>query len=246
MDTAPDNGALGDNKENTNRYRSIIEAVRDGVFVVTLDGTITYVNESLCSLTGFERNDLVGETFETLVESELVHSEEFDRFGTVINNLAEGEIQDEILTFGIGQETKQMVDVRVSKQIRDDGTEDIVGVVRDVTERERRARAAEQKQEILAKLYQIGAEDVLTFEEKAERILAIGCEYLDLPYGFLTKVEEDVQEIVHAVGDHKLLQPDESAPMEQSYCRKTIKSDGLVGMQDAREELGEDDPAYEL
>ncbi|MBP1924057.1 PAS domain S-box-containing protein [Halorubrum alkaliphilum] len=237
---------MGGSEESTSRYRSIIEAVRDGVFVVNLDGTITYVNDSLCSLTGRERNELVGNTFDTLVESGLVKSAEFDRFVTTINSIADGEIQDEILTFEIDQETEQMVDVRVSKHIRDDGTDDIVGVVRDVTDRERRARAAEQKQAVLAKLYQVGAEDALTFEQKAERILSIGCEYLDLPFGFLSKIEEDTQEIVHAVGDHTLLQPDETAPLEQSYCRKTIQSDDLVGMQDAQAELGEDDPAYEL
>jgi PAS domain S-box-containing protein len=246
MDTGPHNDALGDNGESTSRYKSIIEAVRDGVFVVNLDGTITYVNDSLCSLTGRERNELVGNTFDTLVESGLVESAEFDRFVTTINSIADGEIQDEILTFEIDQETEQMVDVRVSKHIRDDGTDDIVGVVRDVTDRERRARAAEQKQEVLAKLYQVGAEDALTFEQKAERILSIGCEYLDLPFGFLSRIEEDTQEIVHAVGDHTLLQPDETAPLEQSYCRKTIESDDLVGMQDAQAELGDDDPAYEL
>ncbi|WP_254839852.1 GAF domain-containing protein [Natronomonas marina] len=246
MDTGPHNDALGDNEESTSRYKSIIEAVQDGVFVVNLDGTITYVNDSLCSLVGHNPNELVGETFDTLVESELVQSEEFSRFVTAIDNLADGEIQDQILTFELNQETEQMVDVRVSQHIRDDGTEDIVGVVRDVTEREQRARAAEQKQEVLAKLYQVGAENALTFEEKAERILSIGCEYLDLPFGFLTRVDEGEQEIVHAVGDHKLLQPDESAPLEQSYCRKTIESDDLVGMQDARAELGDDDPAYEL
>lgn len=246
MDTGPHNDAWGGSEESTSRYRSIIEAVRDGVFVVNLDGTITYVNDSLCSLTGRERNELVGNTFDTLVESGLVKSAEFDRFVTTINSIADGEIQDEILTFEIDQETEQMVDVRVSKHIRDDGTDDIVGVVRDVTDRERRARAAEQKQAVLAKLYQVGAEDALTFEQKAERILSIGCEYLDLPFGFLSKIEEDTQEIVHAVGDHTLLQPDETAPLEQSYCRKTIQSDDLVGMQDAQAELGEDDPAYEL
>lgn len=246
MDTDPHNGALGDYEEGTSTYRFIIEAVRDGVFVVNLDGTITYVNDSLCSLIGRERNELVGETFDTLVESALAHPEEFDRFGTAIHDLSDGEIQDKTLTFEIGQEPKQVVDVRVSTHVRDDGTEDIVGVVRDVTEHERRVRAAERKQEVLATLYQIGAENALTFEEKAERILSIGCEYLDLPYGFLSRIEEDTQEIVHAVGDHTLLQPDESAPIEQSYCRKTIESDDLVGMQDARAELGDDDPAYEL
>jgi len=241
MDVDPHNDAWGDREESTSVYRSIIEAIQDGVFIVDLDGTITYVNDSLCSLTGRERNELVGNTFDTLVESA-----EFDRFVTTINSIADGEIQDEILTFEIDQETEQMVDVRVSKHIRDDGTDDIVGVVRDVTDRERRARAAEQKQEVLAKLYQVGAEDALTFEQKAERILSIGCEYLDLPFGFLSRIEEDTQEIVHAVGDHTLLQPDETAPLEQSYCRKTIESDDLVGMQDAQAELGDDDPAYEL
>ena len=245
MDTDPDNGAWGDSEGSTSTYRSIIEAVQDGVFVVDLDGTITFVNDSLCSLTGRERNELIGGTFDTLVESELVQSEEFDRFVTAIDNLAGGDIQDQILTFDIGQEARRVVDVRVSQHIRDDGTKDIVGVVRDVTERERRARTAEQKQEVLAKLYKVGASDVRTFEEKAERILSIGCEYLNLPFGFLSRIEQDTQEIVHAVGDHTLLQPDETAPLEQSYCRKTIESDDLVGMQDARAELGDDDPAYE-
>ncbi|MBS3760846.1 MAG: PAS domain S-box protein [Halodesulfurarchaeum sp.] len=246
MNTRSDNGASGDNKESTSRYRSIIEAVRDGVFVVNLDGTITYVNDSLCSLTGRERNELVGETFDTLVESGLVQSGEFDRFVTAIDNIADGEIQDEILTFEISHETEQVVDVRISKHIRDDGTEDIVGVVRDVTERERRVEAAERKQAVLAQLYEIGADASLTFEEKTQRILGIGCEFLDLPFGFLTRIEEDVQQVVHAVGDHTLLQSGESAPLEKSYCRKTIESEDLVGMQDARKELGADDSAYQL
>ncbi|MFB6361719.1 MAG: GAF domain-containing protein [Halobacteriales archaeon] len=246
MNSPPSDAVEGDEQPNTGRYRSVIGAVRDGIFVIDLDGTITFVNDALCSLTGQARNELVGGTFDTLIESGLVRGEEFDRFVTTVEDLADGEIQDELLTFDIGEENEQVVEVRVSKHDREDGTEDIVGVVRDVTERERRARAAERKQAVLVKLYQVGAENVLTFEEKAERILAIGCEYLDLPYGFLTRIQDDVQEIVHAVGDHELLQPEESAPMEQSYCRKTVQSDGLVGLQDARAELGEDDPAYEL
>ena len=246
MSADPPTDALGDSEERTNIYRSIIGAVQDGVFVINLDGTITYVNDSLCSLVGHQPNELVGETFDTLVESELVQSEEFSRFVTAIDEFADNELQDKTLTFEIGQETERMVDVRLSQYIHDDGTKDIVGVVRDVTEREQRARAAERKQAVLAELYEVGTETDLSFEDKSERILSIGCEYLDLPYGFLTRVDEDAQVIVHAVGDHELLQPDESAPLKQSYCRKTIESDGLLGMQDARAELGEDDPAYEL
>jgi PAS domain S-box-containing protein len=246
MTADPPDLARGGRKESLDRYRSIIEAVQDGVFVIDLDGTITYVNDSLCRLTGRDRDELLGATFETLVESALVGPAAYDRFTTAVDTLAESDAREQRLTFDIAGNEDRVVDVRISKHRRDDGTGDIVGVVRDVTERERRARAAEQKQEVLASLYRVGADASLTFEQKAERILAIGCEFLDLPYGFLTRVEEDVQQIVHAVGDHELLQPDESAPVEKSYCRRTIQSDDLVGMQDAKTELGANDPAYEL
>jgi PAS domain S-box-containing protein len=225
--------------------RPIIEAVRDGIFIINLDGVITYVNDSLCSLLGLERTELIGTTFETAAKSVMAHPEEYDRFVSIVEKIHDEALTEEVLTFEITRDTRQVVDVRLSKHTREDGTEDIVGVVRDVTERERRAEAAEQKQEVLAALYEIGGETSLTFEEKAERILTVGCEYLDLPYGFLTRIEEGVQQMVHTVGDHELLQPEESTPLEHSYCRKTINSDGLVGMEDTRTELGPDDPAYE-
>lgn len=242
----PPADAFGGAEGQSGRRRSIIEAVRDGVFVVDLDGTVTYVNDALEEITGQDRGDLIGTTFETLVESELVDAAEFDRFVAAIEDIAAGHTQDRRLTFRIGDGRDRVVEVRVSKHDREDRTGDIVGVVRDVTERERRVRTAERNQAALASLYEIGADTSLTFEEKANRILAIGCEYLDLPFGFLTRVREGDQEIVHAVGDHELLQPGESAPLKHSYCRKTIDSDGLVGMRNARNRLGPDDSAYEL
>jgi PAS domain S-box-containing protein len=242
----PDSSSTGESPEKVGRYQSIIEAVQDGIFVVDLDGTITYVNDAIETFTGHERTELVGATFETLVESDLFGTDEYDRFVASVEDLAVGEHRTRHLTLQTAQETGRVVEVRLSKHTRNDGTAEVVGVVRDVTERERRARAAERKQEALAELYEIGADADLTFEEKTRRILAVGCEYLDLPYGFLTRVAADTQQIVHAVGDHELLQPEESAPLEKSYCRKTVESDDLVGMQDARSELGEADPAYEL
>jgi PAS domain S-box-containing protein len=227
-------------------YQSIIDAVQDGIFAIDLEGTITYVNDSLCSLLGRERSELIGSTFETTVKSVMAQPEEYDRFSDTVENIREGTQAEGVLTFEIDRDSRRVVDVHVSKRSQENGTESIVWMVRDVTERERRAEAAEQKQAVLSELYSIGGDASLTFEEKAERILAIGCEYLEVPYGFLTRIEEGVQQMVHTVGDHKLLQPEESAPLEHSYCRKTIKSDGLVAMDNAPQELSTENLAYEI
>lgn len=104
----------------------------------------------------------------------------------------------------------------------------------------------------LQSLYDVTTDTALSFEEKIDRLLAIGAEELDLPYGFLSEIavedlegERGTQTIVQATGDHDNLQPGESAPLSKAYCRKTIKSEDLLAIQNAVEAGWEDDPAYE-
>ncbi|WP_435183360.1 ATP-binding protein [Halobellus sp. EA9] len=104
--------------------------------------------------------------------------------------------------------------------------------------------------ELIRDLYDVTTDTELSFEEKTDRILALGCERLDLPYGFLSRIdpeaENPTQRIVQARGDHELLQPGESCPLSEAYCRKTIKTDSFLAVSDALAEGWEDDPAYEV
>ncbi|MFB6227969.1 MAG: GAF domain-containing protein, partial [Halobacteriales archaeon] len=89
-----------------------------------------------------------------------------------------------------------------------------------------------------------------SFEEKVDGLLAAGQEYLDLPNGFLTRIEPDTgdgtQTIVDARGSHDLLQPGESCPLPQSYCRRTIGRDDLMTITNAAKTGWEGDPAHDL
>jgi PAS domain S-box-containing protein len=244
MDTDPKRGGVGNQAEEPDGETSIIEAIQDGVFVVDQDRELSKANEAMEAFTGTERQELIGQPLESLADSALFRPDGYERFVDSIDSMSETDVRDQQLTIETAQDHDQIVDVRLSKWDRDD-IEVILAVVRDITDRARRVDAAERKQEALTQLYEVSADADLTFEEKTERILAIGCEYLNLPFGFLTRIEAGVQRMVHTVGDHELLQPDESAPLEESYCRKTVESDDLVGMKDARATLGENDPAYE-
>lgn len=245
METDPFSNVTDESTEGFNRYKSIIESVQDGIFILNLTGNIVYANDSLCSLFSCEPGELIGKKINKLASSGQIQSKEIDDFNTLISDITKQKIEDETYSFSIVQQNVRVIDVDVSFHVDEDGTEYILGEAHDVTGRERRAESAQKEQEMLAELYEVGIENDLTFEQKTERILSIGCEYLNLPYGFLTRVKEGTQKIVHAVGDHERLQPDRSAPIEQSYCRETIKSDELVSIQDAQGELGNDDPAYE-
>ncbi|MFB6091159.1 MAG: ATP-binding protein [Halobellus sp.] len=104
--------------------------------------------------------------------------------------------------------------------------------------------------ELIRDLYDVTTDTGLSFEAKIDRLLALGCDRLDLPYGFLSRIdpeaEDPTQRIVQAHGDHDLLQPGESCPLSQAYCRKTIRTDSFLAVSDALAEGWGDDPAYDV
>lgn len=82
-------------------------------------------------------------------------------------------------------------------------------------------------------LYRAFSDRSLDTSEAIERGLDIGTTRLGVEFGFLTKIEDGVQTVLHSVGTHELLQPGESCPLDRAYCRRTVELDGPLSVQDA-------------
>jgi PAS domain S-box-containing protein len=115
--------------------------------------------------------------------------------------------------------------------------------VRDVTERKRALGELQASERSLQRLHELAADGDRTRSEKIERMLAAGCERLDIDSGFLTRIEDGTQEIVEAVGAVPELEPGSTAPLSEAYCRHTIGREEPLGVTDAATEMAED-PAY--
>jgi len=48
-------------RHSEERYRRLVETMNDGVGVIGPDGSITYVNDRICAMTGFTREELLGQ-----------------------------------------------------------------------------------------------------------------------------------------------------------------------------------------
>ncbi|AZQ15112.1 PAS domain S-box protein [Halorubrum sp. PV6] len=121
----------------------------------------------------------------------------------------------------------------------------VLGVAVTVTDRARLEADLMANNRALQDLHTRAARSDLTLSERIETMLDIGRERLDLPYGFLTRIDDGTQHIVESVGSHDELQAGASAPLSQAYCRRTIDTEGLLGVQDAVADGWEGDPAYE-
>lgn len=57
-------------RQSEEKYRKILETIADGYYEVDLDGTLTLINDSLCEIMGYQREELQGMNFRRLVEEE--------------------------------------------------------------------------------------------------------------------------------------------------------------------------------
>ncbi|WP_435177300.1 ATP-binding protein [Halorussus sp. AFM4] len=97
----------------------------------------------------------------------------------------------------------------------------------------------------LRELYRTASNADLDAERKRHRMLELGRERLGVDVGFVSHIEDGTMEIVDAVGSHELLQSGQTAPLADTYCRKTIEADEPLSVADAESEGWRDDPAYE-
>jgi PAS domain S-box-containing protein len=77
-------------------------------------------------------------------------------------------------------------------------------------------------------------------DDRVDRLLGVGCEYLGADAGFVTVVDETRRrlEAVAVHGDASPVSVGESLPIEETICRRTIEGDDLLGIRDVSTDDG--------
>ena len=133
-------------EQELTRYRRLIEAMGDPVYVLDPDGYYTYVNDALVETFGYEREELIGKH-----ASVIIPEPEFERGSELIRELLAEEDRQSV-TWELENVTADGKEIVVENHLAllpsPDGTfRGTIGVVRDITdhrERERDLRRYEQ------------------------------------------------------------------------------------------------------
>ncbi|MFB6157186.1 MAG: PAS domain S-box protein [Haloferacaceae archaeon] len=233
-------------RETTSRLEALFEGSPDMIDVLDEDGRILDANRRFREELGYDEDELVSRPiWELDLEADAADME----------SLLSGFELDERRRFEGRYERRDGSTLPVEVHLLRlslDGESRFLAISRDITERKERERERTRTIEFLQQLYEVATEAELNADAKITRLLRTGPERLGLPYGYLTRIEVDdddleggTQTVVEASGNHDLLRPGETCPLSRSYCRKAIERDGLVAIRDAVEAGWEGDPAYE-
>ena len=221
--------------------RAVLDRMADGFFALDTDWRITYTNETGAAILREAMADDVAESRESVEGANIwesipgaVETEFYDRYHEAM------ERQEPVSFDSYYEPLDTWFDVRVSP------SESGLSVhLRDITERRELERQRERDLEAVQRLYAVSSDRSRPFDEKLEPLFELGCEYLDVPNGFLTRISEGTQHIEASHAAHEALQPGESCPLNEAYCKRTVEVDDLLTVVDAAEEGWSDDPAFD-
>ncbi|MFB6270409.1 MAG: PAS domain S-box protein, partial [Halobacterium sp.] len=140
------------------RAKTIVQALGDAVYTLDADGEFTFVNDAFEELVGRDRDDLVGEHCSVVMPEDAIADGE-----AVIQSLLDGDDESGILEMdvedwgdGVGH-----VEVHIALLPHDTDFQGTAGVVRDVTERERRERRLRESEQKYATVVEEASDGVV-------------------------------------------------------------------------------------
>jgi PAS domain S-box-containing protein len=232
-------------EQQLERYETIVETVDDGVYALNSDEQFVMVNDAFCEMTGYDREELLGEHAST-VHSEAVSERAAEMSRAVAAEMGSVTLEVELRTKG-GDTVP--VESRFGPYRYDDEEFARTGVVRDITDRKRFEQTLTALHESSRELLQLEKADavcesalqtttdvlgipgasIYLWDEAASQLLpAAASEYVEDNFGELPSFEPGDEAITwQAFAEGETITLDDVADTDLAYRDDTPLRSGL-------------------
>lgn len=187
------------------RYKTLVETVPDGVFLLDEVAQMTQVNEAFASSLGYEVDEILGEPFSTLIDAGVVDPSIVQEYLDGVQAMRAGEREKNVFEVEVDPATPGS-DTRVYEAHTrllpyDDGFQGTAGIARDVTEEHRQKAQLRRQNERLDKFASVVTHDLRNPLNIAQGFLDVAREtgdesHLDRVDNALTRIDSLVDNVL--------------------------------------------------
>jgi PAS domain S-box-containing protein len=219
-------------EQELKRYANIVEASGDPVYTLDEDGRFTFVNEALLRMTGYEREDLVGNHF-----SQLLVRTDKERGAMVMRSLrgAETTRRTTELTIRHRDGTRIPCEINVTPLQYEEQFRGIVGVMRDVTARKRQQRELERQNERLEEFARVVSHDLRNPLTVLDGSLELaretgGAEHFERCEHAVVRMSQLIDDLLTLAREGEAVEDVESVPLREvsEECWATVATAGAT------------------
>lgn len=103
---------------------------------------------------------------------------------------------------------------------------------RDITEQRRQREVLTEREEVLQRLYDVTADTDRTLDEKLDELLEIGCSFLDLRYGSLSKVDGQNYTFEAVRAPDGTIEVGDTVALSATNCERAVTTEETLVLND--------------
>ncbi|OQW33141.1 MAG: hypothetical protein A4E19_07325 [Nitrospira sp. SG-bin1] len=217
-------------KASEQRYQSLYEQNPFMYFTLSADGTVLSVNRFGADQLGYRKEDLLHRSILNVFDpnDRATVLEQLTACAADPYKLFEWKIQK------IRKDGSRLWVKERARAIHDETGRILVLVFcEDVTARNVTESLLRESEHAIRSFQEATAAPGLTFEQRMQTILELGCRRFKLPIGMLTRVAGDQLEVCQVWPSVSGLTAGTLLPLSQSYCRTTLQASGPTSVEHA-------------
>ncbi|MBU7014172.1 MAG: PAS domain S-box protein [Theionarchaea archaeon] len=151
-------------RESEEKYRNIVELDPDGIAVIDTKGVLTSCNNAFLTLTGYDREDIVGKHFTRLPA---LPTRDVPMYVNLFKKLIKGEPSEPLeFTWVHKNGSKRLGEAYVSFIKKDDRVVGVQAVARDTTERKKAEEELRESEERYRNIVELAPDGIITTDLK--------------------------------------------------------------------------------
>jgi len=157
-------------KESEEKYRNILESIKEVYYEVDTHGNFTFLTDKFVDLVGYPKKELIGFNYRKIVSKEDV-----ERIYTILDNMQKKDIQEMLFEYTLVKKdgTKRFFENSVYLKYDSEGKKiGFYGLARDITERKKAEQKLKESEEKYRELVELLPDIVTETNLKLELIYA--------------------------------------------------------------------------
>jgi PAS domain S-box-containing protein len=220
-------------RESEKKYRLVVNNVKEVIFQTDVEGNWTFLNFAWTEITHFSLQESIHTSF-----LQYIHIDDRPHNQALFQQLIQRQRSDYRCEIRLLTKNHHIRWIEVYARLTLDTDSSVIGTsgtLNDITDRK-------QAEERLRQLYDITATQQLSFTEKMDRLLQMGCQEFGLPIGLLTKIEHDCCEIIRSITDDRTFEQNQQATpgnrfnLSNAFCMPALQSDSLISFEQPQSE----------
>ncbi|MCB1159937.1 MAG: PAS domain S-box protein, partial [Leptospiraceae bacterium] len=223
-------------------YKSILDSTNDSIVVMNENGIIQEVNESTKKIFMYSREELIGQNVNILMPEP--YKSEHDGYISDYLNTGFKKVIGKFRELKAIKKNGEVFPCELSvNEVKIEEESFFTGVLRDLTELNLSRKKQERQLEGMKVLNQIASVQDLGFEQ----LLQIVSDYLKLPIGMISNIENSLYTIEYCISFIPSFAPErKSYSLEDTYCNFCIKERNVFAIENIHNSEYISFPCYEI